>query len=287
MVKLDSESQSGMIRTVTASAEHWVDEVLHVLEVDGVLVIDDALSLGTCLELCAFVKEGLQIVEREIGIDRLTRAGESGVLRFPLKFFPQFSCLLENPQVDEVIDRVIGKSAICHLMNAILLKPMSAQDSSTHSDLFQSRYHRDFPRSLGGKPLSINAFYCLTDFSEVNGSTRFVVGSQQRDDLSVPTSLGTPEPVRARAGSVIVFDSTIWHAGGNNSATHDRIGVNTQWTFHWIKQQIDLVRYLGADSRSDFSPRVQQRLGFNSQVVTSLQEYYVSEGERKYRPGQG
>lgn len=287
MVKPDSELQSGMIRTVTAGAEHWVDEVLRVMEIDGVLVIDDALSLDTCLELSSFVKEGLQIVEREIGSNRLARAGESGVLRFPLKFFNQFACLLENPQIDEIVDRVIGKSAICHLMNAILLKPMSAQDSSSHSDLFQSRFHRDFPRSLGGKPLSINAFYCLTDFSEVNGSTRFVVGSHQRDDLSVPTSLRAPESVQAKAGSVIVFDSTIWHAGGSNSATHDRIGVNTQWTYHWIKQQIDLVRYLGADSRSNFSPRVQQRLGFNSQVVTSLQEYYVSEDERIYRPGQG
>jgi len=32
---------------------------------------------------------------------------------------------------------------------------------------------------------------------------------------------------------------------------------------------------------------VQQRLGYNSQVVTSLQEYYVPTEQRIYRAGQG
>jgi ectoine hydroxylase-related dioxygenase (phytanoyl-CoA dioxygenase family) len=276
-----------MIREFSADSLQWRENVLRELKIEGVAVLGSVLPIDVCRELCDLVGRGLQIVEQEIGADRLAYAREQGVFRFPLKHFPQFLSLLENRLVNELVDHVIGKSAICHLMNAILLRPNSNEFINDYRDYFQSQFHRDFPRHLGGKPLSINTFYCLTDFSEENGSTRFILGSHQRDDTSPPESLGAPASVQARAGSVIVFDSTIWHAGGTNTSSNVRVGVNTQWTYHWIKQQIDLVRYLGSDLRSTFSPQVQQRLGFNSQVVTSLQEYYVSEEKRIYQSGQG
>jgi ectoine hydroxylase-related dioxygenase (phytanoyl-CoA dioxygenase family) len=86
---------------------------------------------------------------------------------------------------------------------------------------------------------------------------------------------------------MVIFDSTLWHAAGLNTSGHDRLAINHQFTRSYIKQQIDYVRALGDAVVLDQPPRTQQLLGWYTRVVTSLDEYYVSENERLYRKGQG
>lgn len=287
MERLVSESLFGMIRTVSSSIEDWTHEGIRALQFDGVFVLESVVPEDICETRAGLAEKALELVREEIGVSRLSVAGESGVVRVPLRFFREFALLLEVPDVVAIVERVIGESAICHLINAIVLEPRSDSKNSGFNDLFQSRLHRDFPRFLGGKPLSINSFYCLTDFTSVNGSTRFLVGSHQKEGQTASDRDQSPVSVHAPAGSAIIFDSTIWHSGGTNVTSEPRIGVNVQWTHHWMKQQIDLVRVLGSSRCGDFSPAVQQRLGYNSQVVTSLQEYYVPTEQRIYKAGQG
>jgi len=287
MERLELESLFGMIRTVSRSKEDWTHEGLRALQLDGVFVLESVIPNDICETLARLAENALELIREEVGVSRLTAAGESGVVRVPLRFFTEFAFLLEVPDVVAIVERVISESAICHLINAIVLEPRSDSENPSSNDLFQSRLHRDFPRILGGKPLSINSFYCLTEFSPRNGSTRFLVGSHQKEDQTASNQDRSPVSVHAPAGSAIIFDSTIWHSGGANTTSEPRIGVNVQWTHHWMKQQIDLVRILGSSRRGDFSPAVQQRLGYNSQVVASLQEYYVPMEQRIYKAGQG
>lgn len=65
-----------------------------------------------------------------------------------------------------------------------------------------------------------------------------------------------------------------------------RAAVNVQWTYHWIKQQLDIPRLLGS-SRQQIASENQKRLGYHSQVVDSLQSYYVAQDQRLYKSGQG
>jgi ectoine hydroxylase-related dioxygenase (phytanoyl-CoA dioxygenase family) len=89
------------------------------------------------------------------------------------------------------------------------------------------------------------------------------------------------------AGSMVLFDSTLWHAAGVNRSQRDRLAINHQFTRSWIKQQIDYVRALGDDLVLDQPPRTQQLLGWYTRVVTSHDEYYRPTEERLYRAGQG
>jgi len=86
---------------------------------------------------------------------------------------------------------------------------------------------------------------------------------------------------------MLVFDSTLWHAAGQNTSGADRLAINHQFTRSWIKQQIDYARALGGPTVESLPPRSQQLLGWYTRVVTSLDEYYRPEGERLYRKGQG
>jgi len=94
-------------------------------------------------------------------------------------------------------------------------------------------------------------------------------------------------PVVCPAGSMLLFDSTLWHAAGINTSGQDRLAINHQFTRSYFKQQIDYVRALGDDILVTLPPRTQQLLGWYTRVVTSLDEYYQPEAARLYRRGQG
>ena len=94
-------------------------------------------------------------------------------------------------------------------------------------------------------------------------------------------------PLVCPAGSMVVFDSTLWHAAGPNTSGADRLAINHQFTRSWIKQQIDYSRAVGPAMMQSLPPRTQQLLGWYTRVVTSLDEYYRPEHERLYRRGQG
>lgn len=275
-----------MIKTLSLHDSTWLRTGSELLDSDGVFILENVLNPELCGQLVLAAKDAYEHIVRDIGVEKLQDAGESGVVRFPLKFRDEFAVLLCTPEVEECVSRFLSPFAICHLMNAILLQTAENVLTST-LPLFQSTFHRDFPRYTGQVPLSLNSFYCLTDFDETNGSTRFKLGSHRRFNSDAAAIGESAVSVTAGAGSVIFFDSTIWHAGGTNHTSSVRAGVNVQWTHHWIKQQIDLVRYLGTEKCEQFSPEIRQRLGFNSRVVASLREYYVPSERRLYRGGQG
>jgi len=112
--------------------------------------------------------------------------------------------------------------------------------------------------------------------------------TQQTPSAPSPETIAASAvPLECPAGSIIVFDSTLWHAAGPNTSGRDRLAINQQFTRSWIKQQIDYVRALGADVVEAQSPRTQQLLGWYTRVVTSLDEYYQPPDRRLYRKGQG
>jgi ectoine hydroxylase-related dioxygenase (phytanoyl-CoA dioxygenase family) len=93
--------------------------------------------------------------------------------------------------------------------------------------------------------------------------------------------------VQCPAGSMFVFDSTLWHAAGRNTTDRDRLAINHMFTRSFFKQQIDYVRALGDEFVLSLPPRTQQLLGWYTRVVTSSDEYYRPTEERLYRAGQG
>ncbi len=221
----------------------------------------------------------------EVGVDRLTRAGELGVLRLMLKYDAHFLRFLEIPTLLIVLDGTVSDTAILHLQNGFVLPSFATTDQP---QVFQNSYHQDFPRVLNGYVASVNAFFAIDGFTRDNGATWVLPGTQQQ-----PSCSGTPEretqalALECPAGSMIVFDSTLWHAAGQNTSGRDRLAINHQFTRSWIKQQIDYVRALGDDVVLAQPARSQQLLGWYTRVVTSLDEYYRPAEERLYRRGQG
>jgi ectoine hydroxylase-related dioxygenase (phytanoyl-CoA dioxygenase family) len=264
---------------------NWLALVLEALRHEGCAAVTGVLGPAFLQATREAMYRVRRAIVETVGEERLQRAGELGVLRIMLKYDPHFFGFLEVPELLAVVDATVSPTAILHLQNGFILPSFPPGQGPA---VFQNRFHMDFPRVLDGYLASVNAMFAIDAFTADNGATRVVPGTHQR---AAPPSLEYLErqavPVVCTAGSMFVFDSTLYHAAGANVSGADRLAINHQLTCSWIKQQIDYVRALGDEVVLAQKPRTQQLLGWYTRVVTSLDEYYRPEAERLYRRGQG
>jgi ectoine hydroxylase-related dioxygenase (phytanoyl-CoA dioxygenase family) len=266
-------------------AAGWLDDALAGVERDGYAIVEDVLSPTLVDRTRTAMYAVAEQIRAAVGPERLERSGELGVLRLMVAYDDHFRRLLELEPVLAVVDRALSPNAILHLQNGLILPPVPAP--ATPGERFQTSFHRDFPRHMNGYVASINTFLAIDEFTSENGATRLVPGSHQRaappdrDELEAGSVAAL-----CPAGSMIVFDSTLWHAAGVNRSGRDRLAINQQFTRPFIKPQIDYVRALGDATVLRQPARTQQLLGWYTRVVTSLDEYYRPAGERLYRGGQ-
>jgi ectoine hydroxylase-related dioxygenase (phytanoyl-CoA dioxygenase family) len=268
---------------VSASDSEWLARTLEALRFAGCAIVTDVVDSDTLAQTREAARETQNRIRADVGEDRLERAGELGVLRLMLAYEPFFVRYLELPEVLAVVDATISETAILHLQNGLVLPPVTDDTP----EVFQLRFHMDFPRVVG-ELMSINTFFAIDEFTIENGGTILAPGTHQaRTRPSDEYLRSVAVSAECPAGSMIVFDSTLWHAAGRNNSGRDRIALNQQFTRSYIKQQVDYVRALGDDYVLQQRPRTQQLLGWYTRVVTSLDEFYRPPDERLYRSGQG
>lgn len=271
--------------TIDCRADGWLEEALTSLRFLGCAVVEGVLDDALIEETRDTMYDAQQRIIADVGEDRLARAGELGVLRLMLAYNPHFFRFLELQPVLDLVDATVSSTAILHLQNGLILPSL---DPGASPDVFQLRFHRDFPRILNGYLMSINTFFAIDEFRHDNGATIVVPATHQRDPAPPEDFLRAHAlPVECPAGSMIVFDSTLMHAAGENTSGRDRLAINQQFTRSYVKQQVDYVRALGDAAVLTRSDRTQQLLGWYTRVVTSLDEFYRPPEERLYRSGQG
>jgi len=269
----------------SASNDNWLAPCLDSVRCVGLAIVEGVLNDAFLAKTREALYRCQRAIAAEIGDERLARAGELGILRLMMKYEPHFFEFLALPEVLAIVDATVSQAAILHLQNGFILPSGQRVADRGH---FQSTYHQDFPRVLGGYLASINIFFAIDEFAETNGATWAIPGTHQRE-LAPPAAVRDANGIclTCPAGSMIVFDSTLWHAAGRNTSGRDRLAINHQFTRSFIKQQIDYVRALGDDVVTTLPPRSQQLLGWYTRVVTSLDEYYRPADQRLYRSGQG
>jgi ectoine hydroxylase-related dioxygenase (phytanoyl-CoA dioxygenase family) len=267
------------------SEADWLVRTVESVRRDGCMIVEGVVDVDMLRETRERTYAVQTRLHEDVGKERLTRAGELGVLRNMLKHDDFFFRYLELPEMLQVVDATVSNTAILHLQNGFVLPSFPPGEAPR---IFQNKFHMDFPRVLHGYLASVNMLFAIDAFTASNGGTIAVAGTHQRMAAPLAAELEAKAvPVECPAGSMLVFDSTLWHAAGANVSGEDRLGINHQFTRSWIKQQIDYVRALGDATVLRQKPRTQQLLGWYTRVVTSLDEFYQPEDKRLYRRGQG
>ena len=180
----------------------------------GFTIVPDVLT-GRLLE---DVREALY---REIEWDRRARrhvphpfdAEQSPNVRVwnPISKDPLFEDLATHPLVLDYVRRVIGWPARLSTLSGNINYP-GAKACVLHCD--QIWAPEPWPPQ---GPLGINFGWCVDDFTKANGGTRIIPGSHKLNRLPRPEE-DAPAwiSVEAPAGSLVIFESRLWHQTGDN-----------------------------------------------------------------------
>jgi ectoine hydroxylase-related dioxygenase (phytanoyl-CoA dioxygenase family) len=112
-----------------------------------------------------------------------------------------------------------------------------------------------------------NSIWLIDDFTELNGATRVVPGSHRsarlpREVMADPTG---PHPGEVKllgsAGTVIIFNSHLWHGGTVNVTSRPRRALHAYFCRRGLKQQLDQRAFVRPETLARLSPAARYILG--------------------------
>ncbi len=148
--------------------------------------------------------------------------------------------------------------------------------------------HRDVRTYIPDYNMRMNVLVMLDDFTPENGATHVLTGSHRQAEPPAPEAFDRDfQRLTGPAGSVVLFNSYLWHRGGLNITDRARVALTLSYGPAYIKPQLDYARMLGEDYGEGLSKQTRQVLGYTSRVPTSLDEWYRPAATRLYRSDQG
>jgi ectoine hydroxylase-related dioxygenase (phytanoyl-CoA dioxygenase family) len=253
-----------------------IDETLvDLFERDGVAVVPRVLS---AMEVQALRTE----LESAIGEDALRYPDvfDKGMVHNCMVRGTRMAELLDNAIMNCYLKRVFSDTCIVYAYQSSSLVPGEGN--------YGSRAHVDSPRLIPGYATNIGVIFPLDDFTEENGATFYLKGSH--NSLELPddaTFFSHASRACCSAGDMILFNARVVHAAGVNRTVRPRHALTLNFCRSYMRQRFDFPRLvpqaiidrLGADGK--------RLVGMNVRMPTSLEEFYLPENERLYKPNQG
>lgn len=253
---------------ITDDTSKYVEEI----SVRGFTVIPNLISLSDLAIWRLKIDTIYNKQEANFGRERLILIQELDTCRAPLLYDFDFIRLATIPLVLSLVKYFLGEWFILNLQNAIISRP-----NLVHH---QHSWHRDLPYQnyVISRPLAINALVAIDEFSDDTGGTEILPFSHKTEILPSDFYIeGNRVTASASPGSVIVFDSMLFHRAGLNSSQTIRRAVNLLYTLPILKQQYDFPRALG---KRDITPDIQRLLGYTCQVPVNDSEWREARAER-------
>jgi hypothetical protein len=118
-----------------------------------------------------------------------------------------------------------------HLTQAIAIGP-----GETAQPIHRDQWAFDFFPFRQGYEVQCNTIWAMTDFTEENGATRIVVGSNAAADKRSFGPRDT-EPAEMGRGAVLFYSGSVYHGGGANDSGETRLGLNITYNVAWLRQE--------------------------------------------------
>ena len=168
---------------------------------------------------------------------------------------PLFARVPLHPAVLPLVEQVLDEQCLLSSLTAIEMHP--GQDTQPlHCDDGSIALPRPHP------PVVCVALWALTNFDHANGATRVVPGSHRRDRR--PAKGEREEYVEAEmpAGSVLLYDGSLWHGGGANVSDDRRVGIVVNHCAGFLRQEENQLLAVPRDLAATFPRRLQEMLGY-------------------------
>jgi len=141
--------------------------------------------------------------------------------------------LVQHPLVLDVTGRLLHQASNfqLHLTQTIAIGP-----GQPAQPIHRDQWAFDFFPFPGDHHVQCNTIWALTDFTEANGATRIIPGSQALPDSLDHTAEETV-PAEMATGSCLLYTGKVFHGGGANTTDDTRIGANITYVVGWLRQE--------------------------------------------------
>lgn len=205
-------------------------EIAEAMRRDGACIVDQVISRDAMDAVAAELRPWMDATAfgpDDFSGHRTKRTGGL-VARSPL-------CrdLVMNPVVLGVAGDLLGHATSyqLHLTQVIAIGP-GEPAQPIHRDQWAFDFY-PFPNCY---EVQCNTIWAMTDFTEENGATRVIPGSNHFADK---LKLKHEDSIAAEMskGSVLLYNGSVYHGGGANRSTETRAGINITYNLSWLRQE--------------------------------------------------
>ena len=201
------------------------------LREQGCVVVEELATADRLDRIAAELEPHLQATEP--GADEFTgrNTRRTGAL---LARSPGFRDLAAHPLVLGALDRVLGDHATSYQLHLTQVIEIGAGEPAQL--IHRDQWAFDFFEFPAGFEVECHTMWAMNDFTEENGATRVIPGSNHWADKLRPTP---DETIAAEMpkGSVLLYLGSLYHGGGANRSAAPRRGINVGYTLSWLRQE--------------------------------------------------
>ena len=227
-----------------------VEADLAALDRDGYVIWENLLSTEECRQIREVVRPWLGHTGRNSFEGRGTQRIYSVLSRTRV-----CDRLVDNPRVLAVLNRLLMSNYLLSALQAINIQPGETAQLAHHDDGF-------YPIPRPREPLAAATIWAIDDFTTDNGATVVIPGSHHwgkrrpgPDDEAVPVVMP--------AGSCVFFVGTLWHGGGANTTTRERLAVTAQYCEPWLRPMEAYTLSVSRDIARTVSEDIRRMLGYS------------------------
>lgn len=253
------------------------EDLVAQYESEGAIVVPSVLARSQVAVLKSELK--LAIVE---DMDARPDVFDKGMVHNCMFRGRAMASVLENQVMNEYLSRLLSPTSIIYAYQSSSAPPGASN--------YGGRIHVDSPRFISGYRTNMGVIFPLDDFTKENGGTLYCKGSHKREELPQEKEFyERASVITCSAGDMIVFDARLVHATGVNSTSEARHALTINFCRSYMRQRFDFCRMEEAQQEhiKTLNMDGKRLLGMNVRMPVSLDEFYLPESERLYKPGQG
>ncbi|OGG44233.1 MAG: hypothetical protein A3F84_09555 [Candidatus Handelsmanbacteria bacterium RIFCSPLOWO2_12_FULL_64_10] len=217
-----------------------LENLLLRLRIDGWCVVEGVIPKGDVERVRRSVLETVgrrqnpQAPRQNIGF-------VAGLINFDQSFAPY----LADPRLIGAAERLFGPHVRISMTSAIINYPGNER-GGWHADWpYNQNNAGHIPAPYPDAPMHLTTLWMLSEFMVENGGTLVVPGSHRTSDnptgdIGLDPKAPYPSEIQATGpeGSVMVFDSRLWHATAPNRSDEPRVALAVRYAPWWLNLEV-------------------------------------------------
>jgi len=253
-----------------------IQEHVYHIETRGYSVFPDFYDEGICYQLREKLIKALDEY-KPLGSDRSYK--DQFLMHDLMCRDLMFAQILEDPRLQQIFAPILGDYWIMYAFTSSSLPP--------RKDNYGSRLHVDSPRFIPNYIGTAGFILALDDFTIENGGTKLLPGSQ--NSSKIPTEDMFEKnctQVTCKKGTMLIVNSRIWHRAGFNNTDNWRHSLTLSTCRVYMKQRFDWPKMIPENISNQLNDQARRIIGFDSRIPKSLEEFFVDDEKRLYKPNQ-